>query len=182
MTVTSLDDNRAESSGATYVFALPMPTPTTLGNISTRLQVGTNDNVLIGGLIVTGTQPKKVLLRAIGPSLPLSGSLANPFLELHDLSGATIASNDNWKDAPNQQEIIDSTIPPSNDLESAILMDLDPGSYTAIVRGVSDSTGIAGRRLRSRSERRLQTGQYLHPRFCPKRRQRHDWGFHHSGR
>ncbi len=119
------------------------PTPTTLGNISTRLSVETGDNVLIGGFIITGTQPKKVILRAIGPSLPLSGSLADPFLELHDPAGATIASNDNWKDAPNKQEIIDSTIPPTNDLESAILMTLEPGPYTAIVSGVNNTTGIA---------------------------------------
>jgi hypothetical protein len=122
--------------------AEPPPAPGTLGNISTRLRVETGDNVLIGGFIITGTQPKKVIVRAIGPSLPLSGSLADPFLELHDQGGATIASNDNWKDAPNKQEIIDSTIPPTNDLESAILMDLDPGSYTAIVRGVNNTTGI----------------------------------------
>jgi len=131
----------------------PTPTPTatpentTLGNISTRLSVQTGDNALIGGFIITGTQPKSVLLRAIGPSLananpPVAGALADPILELH--SGATIlATNDNWMDAPNKQEIIDSTIPPTDDLESAILMPLDPGSYTAIVRGVNDTTGVA---------------------------------------
>ena len=136
-------DNSAPSAGAAYVFAfLPTPTPTTLGNISTRLQVETDDKVLIGGVIITGTQAKKVLLRAIGPSLPLSGSLADPFLELHDGGGAVIASNDNWKDAPNKQEIIDSTIAPANDLESAILATLDPGLYTAILRGVNNTTGV----------------------------------------
>jgi hypothetical protein len=116
--------------------------PTVLANISTRLRVDTGDNVLIGGFIVTGTQQKKVLLRAIGPSLNLAGQLADPTLELHDSSGALLAFNDNWKDAPNKQAIIDSTIPPSNDLESAILMSLDPGAYTAIVRGVNNTTGI----------------------------------------
>ncbi len=138
-------DNSAPGAGAAYVFTAlptPTPTPTTLGNISTRLQVETDDKVLIGGVIVTGTQPKKVLLRAIGPSLPLSGALADPFLELHDGSGAVIASNDNWKDAPNKQEIIDSTIAPANDLESAILATLDPGLYTAILRGVNNTTGV----------------------------------------
>ncbi len=120
----------------------PTPVPTTLGNISTRLRVETGDNVLIGGFIITGSQPKKVLMRAIGPSLPLAGVLANPTLELRDDAGTLVASNDNWMDAPNRQEIIDSTIPPSNDLESAILMSLDPGAYTAIVRGVNDNTGI----------------------------------------
>ncbi len=114
-----------------------------LGNISTRLSVGTGDNVLIGGFIVTGTQAKKVIVRGIGPSLPITGVLADPLLELHDSTGATIASNDNWVDSPNKQAIIDSTIPPTNDKEPAILMTLDPGAYTAIVRGVNDTTGIA---------------------------------------
>ena len=114
----------------------------TLGNISTRLRVETGDNVLIGGFIITGTQPKKVMVRAIGPSLPLAGVLADPTLELHDGAGTLIASNDNWMDAPNKQEIIDSTISPTNDLESAILMTLEPGLYTAIVHGVNNTTGI----------------------------------------
>ena len=117
-----------------------------LQNISARLRVETGDNVLIGGFVITGTQPKKLLIRAIGPSLTSFGIpdvLADPVLELHDGAGTLITSNDNWGDAPNRQEIIDSGIPPTNDLESAILMTLDPGPYTAIVRGVNDATGIA---------------------------------------
>jgi hypothetical protein len=82
------------------------------------------------------------MVRAIGPSLPLEGVLANPTLELHDSAGSLITSSDNWMEAPNLQEIIDSTIAPTNDLESAILLSLDPGLYTAIVRGVNDTTGI----------------------------------------
>ena len=131
--------NSAADSGAAYVFISP---PTTLGNISTRLRVETGDNALIGGFIITGAESKRVLVRAIGPSLSLTGSLANPFLELHNGAGALIASNDNWMDSPNRQEIIDSTIPPPNDLESAILATLDPGPYTAIMRGVNNTTGI----------------------------------------
>jgi hypothetical protein len=83
-----------------------------------------------------------VLVRAIGPSLSVSDKLADPTLELHDSSGQTIASNDNWVNAPNVQEIIDTTIPPTNNLESAILITLPPGAYTAAVRGVGDTTGI----------------------------------------
>ncbi len=113
-----------------------------MGNISTRLRVEIGDNVLMGGFIITGAEPKTVLMRAIGPSLPLVGSLADPTLELCNGAGTLIASNDNWMDSPNKQEIIDTTIAPSNDLESAILATLDPGLYTAIVRGVSDTTGI----------------------------------------
>ncbi len=117
--------------------------PALFANISTRLAALTGDNVLIGGFIVTGTQPKKVIIRAIGPSLPLAGKLADPKLELHDSTGKVIASNDNWKDAANKQAIIDSTVPPQNDKEAAILTSLAPGAYTAIVSGVSNGTGIA---------------------------------------
>jgi len=99
--------------------------------------------VLIGGFIVTGTQPKQVIIRGIGPSLPVSGALADPFLELHDSTGAIISSNDNWVDSPNKQAIIDSTVPPTNDKEPAIVRTLDPGAYTAIVRGLNNTTGIA---------------------------------------
>jgi hypothetical protein len=128
----------------------PTPTPvgtpplTTLANISTRLRVETGDNALIGGFIVTGTQPKKVMIRAIGPSLPFADKLADPILELHDSSGALLDSNDNWQDSPNKQAIIDSTIAPSDPLESAIIATLpaNGSGYTAIVRGVNNGTGI----------------------------------------
>ncbi|MGH7937286.1 MAG: choice-of-anchor Q domain-containing protein, partial [Chthoniobacterales bacterium] len=115
----------------------------TLGNISTRLFAGTGDNVLIGGFIVTGTQPKKVILRAIGPSLAVPGAMADPTLELHDSTRAVIAANDNWQDSPDKQAIIDSTIPPTNNKESAIVATLDPGSYTAVVQGANGGTGVA---------------------------------------
>jgi hypothetical protein len=111
-----------------------------LANISSRAVVQTGDNVIIGGFIITGAQPKKVMVRAIGPSLNVPGKLSNPVLELYN-SSQLITSNDDWGSAPNAQEIIDSTIPPSNSQESAILMSLDPGAYTAIVRGVSGTTG-----------------------------------------
>jgi len=123
----------------------PTPTPTpgaaTLANISTRLRVETDDNVLFGGFIITGTQPKKVIVRAIGPSSSVPGFLENPTLELY--SGSTLlASNDDWMDSPERQAIIDSTIPPANNLESAIVRSLAPGAYTTIVRGVNQSTGV----------------------------------------
>ena len=121
-----------------------------MANISTRLGVLTDDNVLIGGFIVTGPagSTKQVLVRGIGPSLTalgVSGALDDPVLDLHN-SSTTIATNDNWKIAENgqsQQAAIEATtIPPTNDLESAILMNLAPGSYTAILRGASGGTGI----------------------------------------
>ena len=118
-------------------------TPGTFGNISTRLRVETGDNVLIGGFIISGTQPKKVIVRAIGPSLTLAGALTDPFLELRDSSGVLIRSNDNWR-SDQEAEIIATTIPPGNDLESAIVETLpaNNSAYTAIVRGVNGGTGI----------------------------------------
>jgi plastocyanin len=124
--------------------ANPTATPSTLGNISTRLPVQTGDNVLIAGFIVTGSQPKKIIVRGIGPSLSLTGTLADPFLELHDGSGQLLESNDNWADSPNKQAIIDSSIPPTHNLESAIVRTLpaNGAGYTAILRGVNNGTGI----------------------------------------
>jgi hypothetical protein len=99
---------------------------------------------LIGGFIVTGSQPKQVLIRAIGPSLDLTGQLENPTLELRDSSGALLDQNDDWKNSPNKQAIIDSMLAPTQDLESAILATLPANSqsYTAILRGVNNTTGI----------------------------------------
>jgi hypothetical protein len=114
-----------------------------LANISTRGLVQTGNNVLIAGMIVLGSQSQKVIVRAIGPSLPLAGRLENPTLELRDGNGGLVEANDNWIDSPNKQAIIDTTIPPGNDLESAIVRTLSPAAYTAIVRGVNDTSGIA---------------------------------------
>lgn len=100
----------------------------------------TGDKVLIGGFILTGTEPKTVILRAIGPSLPLDTGLADPVLELHKTDG-TVVINDNWKES--QQAAIEATgLAPLNDLESAIVATLSPGLYTAIVSGKDNGTGI----------------------------------------
>ena len=135
--VTNFYDNYQVVSAA-------IPTPSArLLNISTRMEVLTGENVLIGGFIVTGTDPKVVILRAIGPSLTdfgISGALADPVLELHE-PGDIVVTNDNWKDTQ-QTEIEDTGIPPSNDNESALVATLTPGNYTAIVRGQNDGTGI----------------------------------------
>jgi hypothetical protein len=117
-------------------------------NISTRARVQTGDNVLIGGFIVTGNDPKKVIARAIGPSLkvndiPVPGRLADPMLALHDESGAQVDFNDNWRDSPQRTEIESSTLAPGDDREAAIVRTLVPGRYTAIVRGKGNDTGIA---------------------------------------
>jgi hypothetical protein len=104
--------------------------------------VQTDDNVLIGGFIVLGKDPTKTIVRAIGPSLPVAGALADPTLELHDGNGGLIASNDNWKDSQ-EAAIRATTVPPTNDKESAIVATLSPGNYTAIVRGKNNTTGVA---------------------------------------
>ena len=121
----------------------PTPTPGTLANISTRAVVGTGANVLIGGFIVTGTESKRVIVRGVGPSLSLPGKMLDPTLELHDAAGATIASNDNWGQSANSAAIAASGVAPSDPSESAVLMDLAPGSYTAVLSGGNQTTGIA---------------------------------------
>ena len=113
-------------------------------NISTRMRVQTGDNVLIGGFIITGNDAKKVILRAIGPSLTQFGvvdALADPVLELHGSDGSVITSNDNWKET--QEAEIDATgLAPTEDAESAILMTLAPDAYTAIVSGKDGTSGV----------------------------------------
>jgi hypothetical protein len=117
-----------------------------LANISTRAYVDNGiDNVIIGGIIITGTTSPRVLLRAIGPSLTNVGildALRDPRLELRNGNGTVIVLNDNWR-TDQEAEIIATTIPPSNDLESAIVQDLAPGNYTAIVLGMNNTIGIA---------------------------------------
>jgi hypothetical protein len=110
-------------------------------NISTRLQVGTGENALIGGFIITGTQEKEVIVRGIGPSLPVAGALSDPVIEIHGSSGELLAINDNWRDATTAQQIIDS-IPPANELESALWGTINPGAYTVVVRGKNGASGV----------------------------------------
>ncbi|MGI8955297.1 MAG: hypothetical protein ACR2II_00045, partial [Chthoniobacterales bacterium] len=138
-TATDPAGNTSEFSAC---FAATAAAPSVLANISTRLLVGTGDNVLIGGFIITGTQGKEVIVRGIGPSLPLSGTLANPQLDLYNGMSQLVATNNNWQDAPNKQAIIDTGLNPSNPFESAILMTLAPGAYTAILSGVNATSGI----------------------------------------
>lgn len=102
----------------------------------------TGENVAIAGFIISGHAPKKVILRGIGPSLTDVGAvLADPVLELHGSDGSIIVSNDNWKD--NQQTIIEKTgLAPGNDLESAIVVTLPPGKYTAVLSGKNGTAGV----------------------------------------
>jgi hypothetical protein len=112
-------------------------------NVSTRGNVGTGNDVLIGGVIIDGTANKQIITRALGPSIPLSGRLLDPTLELHDQNGGLVAANDNWQDDPAQATLIQASgLPPGDPHESAIVQSLAVGSYTAIVRGANSGTGI----------------------------------------
>ena len=118
-----------------------------LGNLSTRGPVGTGDNVLIGGIIVTGNTPKRVILRAIGSPLNANGTsdlavLQDPILDLCDSSGSVLQTNDDWRYGP-ELELEASTLAPQGDYDSAVIATLEPGHYTAIIHGYAHSTGIA---------------------------------------
>ena len=116
----------------------------TLGNIATRLPVLTGENVLIAGIIVVGDVPKRVMIRALGPSLAasgVSGALEDPIVELYQ-GDTLLGENDNWRD-PSGAEIESTGIAPRDDREAAIVRTLGPGAYTAIVRGKGDTTGVA---------------------------------------
>lgn len=134
------------STTSSPVVAVTAAPPSVLANISTRMFVDTGDNVLIGGLIIVGAAEKKIIVRAIGPSLAsagVTGALQNPTLELRDKNGTLLATNDDWGSNANKQEIIDSTVAPGDPRESALLLKLQLGNYTAVVRGVDSSTGVA---------------------------------------
>jgi hypothetical protein len=131
--------------GLVEVYDLQISATSKLGNLSTRGLVGSAQNVMIGGTIVTGPDPARVVFRALGPSLAAVGiqnPISDPQLDLFDANGAKISSNNNWKDS--QQAAISSAgLAPASDLESAILADLTPGNYTAVVTGVNGANGIA---------------------------------------
>src|SRR5262249_37428017 len=137
-----------------YDLTQPQTGPPRLGNISTRSFVQTGDNVMIGGFIVQGSGTKRVIIRAIGPELTqfgITNALANPTLELHNQPGALIASNDDWQTTiiggiigtSQVSDIQNSGHAPTAASESAIIANLPPGNYTAIVRGVNSTTGVA---------------------------------------
>jgi hypothetical protein len=137
------DLNGSTGIGLIEVYDLDPLGNSKLLNLSARAYVGANDDVLIGGLIVQGIS-RRLLLRALGPELAaydVSGALGDPALELHDFNGATLATNDNWGDAPNSSDISATGLAPLDDRESAILATLGPGTYTAIVRGLT-GTGV----------------------------------------
>jgi hypothetical protein len=117
--------------------------PPLLANISTRVSVQTGDNAMIGGFIITGPETKTVIVRGIGPSLPVPGALADLVIEVHGSSGELLATNDNWRAALTSQDIIASGLAPASDLESALYGTINPGAYTVVIRGRNDATGLA---------------------------------------
>ena len=136
--------NNATGIGLVEVYDLNRTADSKLANISTRGFVQTGDNVLIAGTIALGWPAQRVMVRGIGPSLPVAGALSDPTLELRDGMGNLIASNDDWK-SDQESEIISTTIPPTNDFESAIVITLpaDGANYTATLRGFSNAQGVA---------------------------------------
>jgi len=146
-TVTPTPTITATPSASPTVTATPSASATPAAqtvNLSTRMLVLTGDQVGIGGFIITGSAPKQVLLRGIGPSLSNFGvpnPLADPTMELHGPSGFVTLNNNNWRDTQ-EAEIQATGLAPTNDLESAILATLPPGNYTAIVKGVNNGTGV----------------------------------------
>jgi len=144
-TVVLRDAGNNTGIGLVEVYDLDSSADSQLANISTRGLVQTGDDVLIAGTIILGNAPQRVLVRAIGPSLPLTGALADPTLELRDGNGGLIAANDNWR-STQEAEILATLIPPANAFESAIVATLpaNGASYTFVVRGVTNNTtGIA---------------------------------------
>lgn len=132
-------------NGLAEIYDLEPETNSTLANVSTRGFVGTGDNVMIGGLIIGDGDLPIVVLRALGPSLASSGianPLADPMIELRDANGILIGSNENWQDSQLQAKRA-TQLAPADDLESAVVAFLDPGQYTAIVRGEGGTTGVA---------------------------------------
>ena len=143
--------NNGTGIGVVEVYDLDQAADSEMANISTRGLVERGDNVIIGGFILGGSsQASSILIRGIGPSLTALGignALTNPTLELHDGNGTLMGSNDNWKvndqtQLSQESQIRATGIPPSDDLESAIVSTLPPGNYTAILAGKDSGTGI----------------------------------------
>ena len=113
--------------------------------MSTRGHVGTGEDQLIGGIIVTGNSVKRILIRAIGPSLAgrVNGPLADPTVSIFNKQADPLATNDDWQSGTQAAEIMETHLAPTNAKESAVIVNLPPGEYTAIVSGVVGTTGVA---------------------------------------
>jgi hypothetical protein len=136
--------NGAAGVGLFELFDLD-PANARISNISTRGEVGMGSEVMIGGFIIGGEDPTKIIIRAIGPSLSsqnIPNALPDPLLELYDNNGSLIFTNDNWR-STQEEEILATGVAPSQDSESAIVATLTPGGYTAMVRDAGTASGVA---------------------------------------
>ncbi len=157
------------STGGKILKIVPIPVAPALVNLSTRARVGVGENTMIAGFILTGSAPKTIVLRGLGPSLtangqPIPGRLSNPKLSVFDNTGALLAANDDWGTSPKRQQIVDKQLAPSDSRESATLLSLQPGAYTAVLNGVGGESGIGRRTLRCATGRARERGQYFHAR------------------
>ena len=146
---TAVVTGNTDSSGTALVevYDLSPAVDSKLANISTRAFVDSiSESPLIGGFIVGSNQSSTVIVRAIGPSLSSAGianPLPDPSFAVYDQNGFSLGGNDNWQDDPNFLAIEQNQIAPPNDKESATVLHLPPGAYTAVVQDASDSNGIA---------------------------------------
>lgn len=145
---SGFDNGRGPDTGVALVemYDLEIGSDAIPLNVSTRGQVGTGANVMIAGFVIQGPGTKKVIVRALGPSLTafgVVGALADPTVSVFNASGTQIATNDNWQTDANSAAVSAKNLAPTNPVESALYLVLGPGSYTAVVRGVSNSTGVA---------------------------------------
>jgi len=124
------------------VYDLDRTVDSKLANISTRGFVQAGNDILIAGFIVLGDTPLRVIVRGLGPTLGVPEAMVNPTLELHDGNGAVLAFDDDWR-TDQEEEIIATGLAPTWDAESAIVRNLTPGYYTAIVRGATNTSGLA---------------------------------------
>jgi hypothetical protein len=139
------DETGTAGVGLIEVYDVGPISSSVLSNLSTRGYVGTGDEVMIGGMILNASSGyAQVVIRALGPSLLASGVtgvIADPTLELHDANGAVMGSNDNWEDTQTL-DIAATGLAPPNPQESALMVWLTPGAYTAIIRGNNNGTGV----------------------------------------
>ena len=138
--------NGSEGVSLAEIYDLSPVSSSKLKNMSTRGSVGTGDNVLISGFIVGDVGSATVVVRVLGPSLAAFGvsrPLSDPVLTIYDSKGSAIVTNDNWHDNVNWVDVQKNGLAPPNALESAIVLHLPAGTYTAVVRGANGATGNA---------------------------------------
>ena len=151
-TVAVHDANNAAGIALVEVYDLSSPLTTNFANFYVRGFVGTGDDVLIGGITVRGTATEQVLSRALGSDLGKSGianSLTNPMLEVRDNNAVLLASNHNWQDSPQSEEISSIGLAHGNENDAALLLTLAPGNYTAVVRGAQGAPALRNWKPRS---------------------------------